>query len=272
MLADARSAIDTTSCLSLSRGRNVNGNGSARFQHGGGGFVHQPPKPSKRRPDQLRWQLRRFIGSFQNGFQNWGLVLPAHHEHHASAIVKDGSRHGNPVSEELSHPVGGDKTIVFIEGLGSRKERGCMSIWPHAEHDQIKSRKLSGRKMEEIAQHLVVFGGSLIRLLVFTLHAEYSVWANGHLRKHAIIGGPIVAVRMVGRNAAFVAEKEIDFLPGNSRIQIAVGRKQGVERLRSGTPRQSYRERTLLLDRLIRQGNESISYSSRERRCIGYDL
>src|ERR1039458_1105562 len=121
-----------------------------------------------------------------------------------------------------------------------------MSVRSHAQQDQIKARKFSGRQSEKLLQSLLVgvrCGGGI---LVLSGDGKDVGWRNGNLRQKGFFRHAVVAVRIVRGNMAFIAPEKEHLSPRQTRA--GVGRNQRVKVFGSRSAGQRNRGASTLRD------------------------
>src|SRR5438270_12647828 len=122
------------------------------------------------------------------------------------------NREGESKAEgmEFFHPVRRSQARALIQSGGPGKKRGGMAVLTQAQQDQVKARRLARDGMEEFAQLIfIILGGGFRRKLGAETMDVFR--RDGHPREQGLIRHAIVAVRMVRRDGALVAKKEMDF-------------------------------------------------------------
>src|SRR5260370_13520983 len=125
-----------------------------------------------------------------------------------------------------------------MQRLRSRKERKRVPLVSHPSQDEIKAPILPSLQLEILAQSLLVFERALFRIGIFAFDPRDLLGLQWRFRNHRLRSHSIVAVRMVGRDMAFVAEEQMYFIPSHLRTQRRIIYNKAVERVLSRTSSQ----------------------------------
>jgi hypothetical protein len=130
---------------------------------------------------------------------------------------------GHPPGVFLRDVVGSHEMVVDGEGGGIGEEGSGVTIFTHAKGHEIK-----GASIEDFAKGIFVGSGVFFDLELGN-HPVDMVGRNRHPLETSFHGHVIIAFGIEGRNASFIAPKEVDFCPvdkcivGGSRELLVEG-------------------------------------------------
>src|SRR5438132_8810187 len=125
-----------------------------------------------------------------------------------------------------------------MQRFGSREEGEGVALVAHACQNEIKARILAGLQLEIFAQSLLVFECSLVCIGILAFDPRDLLRLQRRFRNHRLQSHSKIAVWVVRRDMALVAEEQMHFIPRNLRTQRWIIYKEAVERFRSRTSSQ----------------------------------
>jgi hypothetical protein len=89
-------------------------------------------------------------------------------------------------------------------------------IRAHAQKDYIQARPVAVSGLEDAGKFMGVVSRGQLEVCLLGVHAMKVLGWNIGVIKESFTDHPIVAVRVVGWNAAFIHLKQLDILPANA--------------------------------------------------------
>src|SRR5205807_10418049 len=96
-----------------------------------------------------------------------------------------------------------------------------MAVWSHTQHDQIKLLPFLSGDAKEVEQLLLVLGRSSVGVQ-FAGDPKNILLGNWDFGKQRFLCHAVVALRIIRRDMAFIAEKDKDLFPGKAFFRIAL--------------------------------------------------
>src|SRR5208283_450303 len=113
----------------------------------------------------------------------------------------------------------------------AREERKGVTFITHAEQDQIEARKRPCLYYKVSAKSLLIFQRRLFRVRILALDARNARGLHQGLGKEGFVGHAEVAIRVIRRDVALIAEKEVHLFPGKPRAQAGIVRQKRIKAL-----------------------------------------
>src|SRR2546423_4860688 len=197
-----------------------------------GGLVHYPKQRTTHRLDELRRQPLWLVWPVDNFFEHARLGGPGNHENNILSEIDDWRSQREPVGIYFFHPHRSKDVSVIFEHSGVRKERSGVPVFSQAQENNVELRRLIGSK--RFPQNALVIACCFLRRWQLRQNAMNILRRNGHFGDHGLLGHAEVAVGMIGRNVALIAQKKMQIGPLDAVAPLRTG-QQFVKCLGSGS-------------------------------------
>src|SRR6266700_1176088 len=145
--------------------------------------------------------------SFDDRTYSVRLVTAGHQKKHVSRCIQEWRGEGQAIRWRLGCPHWHDETLLLVQCSRVWEERSGMPFRSHTELDQVKAGYAIGA---EDALHLanIIPGGSMPVGLI-RAHAVYLLLSNRHLAQKRFLRQAEIALRVIYRDAAFIAPENL---------------------------------------------------------------
>src|SRR5256885_4713585 len=154
------------------------------------------------------------------------------HEQNRSGVVGDRRGAGDAFGIQLADPSAHNQPTIIAQRGGSGKERKRVAFVAHAEHHEVEAGKFAGLEGELSFEDVLVVERGFFGVCKFGLDAENLFRLDGRFGNEGFVDHAVVAVGMVGRNVAFIAEEELHFVEREPGAE-GFGDEERMERFRS---------------------------------------
>src|SRR5438034_8659956 len=144
------------------------------------------------------------------------LVTAGHQKKHVSRCIQQRWSECQAIWRRLGCRHWHNETLLLVQCSRVWEERGSMPFRSHTELDQVKAGYAIGAEDALHLNNIIPGGGMPVELI--RAHAVYLLLSNGHLDQKRFLRHSEIALRVIYRDAPFIAPEDFHQCPVNLAV------------------------------------------------------